>query len=107
MGAPPVTAPLPETERASGLRREISVSRPSAPLVYFYAVMIYFRLQLAEALPPATLEKIGEELLLHVEKIEHLRAELDKEISSLDRGEGRPLEINDVIRRARSRYGKT
>ena len=42
-------------------------------------------------LPPAAQEKIGEELLLHVETVDRLRGELDKGIRSLDRGEGREL----------------
>jgi len=58
------------------------------------------------ALPPAAQEKIGEELLSHVKKMEHLRAKLDKGIQSLDRGEGKSLDIEDVIRRARAQYGR-
>ena len=58
------------------------------------------------ALPSAAQEKIGEELLSHVKKVERLRADLDKGIRSLDRGEGKPLDIEDVIRRARAQYGR-
>lgn len=58
-------------------------------------------------LPPKAQEKIGEDLLLHVKKIERLRAKLAAGIQSLDRGEGRKLDIKDVIKRARARYGKT
>jgi hypothetical protein len=57
-------------------------------------------------LPPAAQEKIGEELLLHVEKVERLRAALDKGIQSLDRGEGREVNIQKVIKRARALYGR-
>ena len=61
----------------------------------------------AATLPAAAQEKIGEELLSHVKKVERLRAKLDQGIKSLDRGEGKPLDIDDVIRRARSQYGRS
>jgi hypothetical protein len=57
-----------------------------------------------ETLPEAAQEKIGGELLDYVDKVERLRAELQKGIDSLDRGEGRPLEIDDIIHRARARH---
>jgi hypothetical protein len=51
-------------------------------------------------------EKIGRELLAHVEKLRSLRADLAKGIRSLDKGAGRKLDIEDVIRRARRRNAK-
>ncbi|MEY9142125.1 hypothetical protein ABIF00_000109, partial [Bradyrhizobium elkanii] len=36
-------------------------------------------------LPEATQDKIGEELLLHVDKVRQLRAKLEKGIASLER----------------------
>ena len=57
-------------------------------------------------LPPATQEKIGEELMLHVENLRRLRAKLDKGIGSLERGEGREIDIEEVITRARAQYGR-
>ena len=57
-------------------------------------------------LPPAAQEKIGEELLLHVETVDRLRAKLDKGIRSLDRGEGRELNIQNVIKRARIQHAR-
>jgi hypothetical protein len=57
-------------------------------------------------LSPAAQEKIGEELLLHVETVDRLRAELDKGIRSLDLGLGRELNIPDVIKRARIQYAR-
>ena len=57
------------------------------------------------ALPEAAQQKIGEELLLHVEKVRRLRSELEKGIHSLDHREGRELHIKDVIKRARAHYG--
>lgn len=56
-------------------------------------------------LPPAAQEKIDEELLLHVEMLDRLRAELDKGIRSLDRIEGWELNIQDVIKHARNAGG--
>ena len=56
------------------------------------------------ALPEATQQSIAEDLLAHVENVEHLRAELQKGIDSLDRGEGQELDIEHVIRTARAAY---
>jgi Arc/MetJ-type ribon-helix-helix transcriptional regulator len=56
-------------------------------------------------LPETTQEKIGEDLLLHLDKLRRLRAKIEKGIESLDRGEGRQLDIDDVIRRARANHG--
>jgi hypothetical protein len=57
-------------------------------------------------LPLAAQEKIGEELLLHVESVDHLRAEVTKGIQSLDRGEGLELDVPDIIKRARREYAR-
>ena len=59
-----------------------------------------------ETLPDAAQEKIGRELLAHVEKLRTLRADIEKGIRSLDKGAGRELDIEDVIRRARRRNAK-
>jgi hypothetical protein len=55
-------------------------------------------------LPPATQEKIGEELIAHVDKMERLRGELQKGVRSLERGEGKELDMTDVIKRARAQH---
>jgi hypothetical protein len=57
----------------------------------------------ALSLPEADQEKIGRELLTHVEKIRALRADLEAGVKSLDAGLGKPLNIEDVIKRARAR----
>ena len=57
------------------------------------------------SLPEADQEKIGQELLEHVEKLRSLRSEIDKGIRSLDAGKGKKLKIEDVIRQARERHG--
>ncbi len=59
-----------------------------------------------ERLPKDIQERIGRELLAHVEKLRSLRADLAKGIRSLDKGAGRELDIEDVIKRARKRYAK-
>jgi hypothetical protein len=46
-------------------------------------------------------------LLSHVEKLRHLRAEIDKGIRSLDAGEGKPLDIQDFLRRKNERHGRS
>jgi len=56
-------------------------------------------------LPEEAQEKIGEELIAHVEKVKRLRSELQKGVSSLDLGEGKELDIHEVIVRARRQYG--
>ena len=61
----------------------------------------------AEKLPNAVQERIGRELLTHIEKLRSLRADLEKGIQSLDKGAGRELDIEDVIRRARRRNART
>ena len=58
------------------------------------------------ALPEATQQSIAEDLIALVESVEHLRAELQKGIESLDRGKGQDLDIEQVIRTARAAYGR-
>jgi hypothetical protein len=58
-------------------------------------------------LPDTDQEQIGQRLLSHVEKLRRLRAELDKGIRSLDAGEGRPLDIEDFLRRENERHGRS
>jgi hypothetical protein len=56
------------------------------------------------ALPEATQQSIAEGLIAHVESVEHLRAELQKGIDSLDHGGGQELDIEQVIKTARAEY---
>jgi hypothetical protein len=58
------------------------------------------------ALPEATQQSIAEDIIAHVESVEHLRAELQKGLNSLDRGEGQELDIDRVIRTARAEYDR-
>jgi hypothetical protein len=57
-------------------------------------------------LPQADQDKIGREILEHVERIRLLRADLQAGIDSLDAGKGRKLDMSNVIERARARHGK-
>jgi hypothetical protein len=59
-----------------------------------------------EALPEADQEQIGRELLEYALKLRALRADLQAVADSLDRGEGRELDMDDVIRRARERHAR-
>jgi hypothetical protein len=56
-------------------------------------------------LPESDREAIGRELLAHVEKLRALRADLATGLRSLDRGEGREVDVNRVIGRARREHG--
>ena len=58
-------------------------------------------------LPDADQEQIGRKLLSHVEKLNTLRAEIDKGIRALHAGKGSALDIEDFLRRKNSRHGGT
>jgi hypothetical protein len=51
------------------------------------------------ALPDADQEQIGRQLLSHLEKLRKLREELDGGVRSLDAGNGRTVDIDEVVRR--------
>jgi hypothetical protein len=55
-------------------------------------------------LPDADQEQIGRRLLSHVEKLRKLRAAVDMGIRSLEQGEGRPLDIEELLREKNERY---
>ena len=59
-----------------------------------------------EALPEAEQDRIARELIDYVEKLSALRADVAIGIRELDAGQGRPLDIEDVIRQARAEHGK-
>ena len=52
----------------------------------------------ATSLPQSGQETIGRQLLSRVEKLRRLRADIDKGIRSLDAGENRELNIDEIIR---------
>ena len=58
-------------------------------------------------LPDADQEQIGRKLLLHIETLRRLRADIDQGISSLDAGQGRELNVADLIRRKNEQHGRS
>lgn len=60
----------------------------------------------AAALPEAAQEKIGREVIDYIDKLNALRADIESGIRQLDAGEGRELDIDDVLRRAREAHAK-
>jgi hypothetical protein len=64
-------------------------------------------MQRVSALPEATQQSIAEELIAHVETVEHLRAELQKGINSLDRDQGQEIDIEKLIKVARAQYERS
>ena len=60
----------------------------------------------ARHLPVADQERIGEDFGKYLDDLASLRGQLDQGIRSLDAGLGIELDIEQVIARARSAYGK-
>ena len=58
------------------------------------------------ALPEAAQEQIGRELLDRVDALKRLQAEVEIGIRQLYAGEGRPLDIEDVIKQAREAHAR-
>jgi hypothetical protein len=56
-------------------------------------------------LPDTDQEQIARKLLSHVEKLNALRAEIDKGIRSLDEGKGGTLNTEEFLRRKHSGHG--
>jgi hypothetical protein len=59
-----------------------------------------------EALPEAEQDRIARELIDYLDKLKALRAEVEIGIRQLDAGEGRDLNIEDVINQAREEHGR-
>jgi hypothetical protein len=58
----------------------------------------------AARLPEAEQERLGRDLLAHIEKLRGLREGIDKGLRSLDAGAGRELDIEAVIARAHRKH---
>jgi hypothetical protein len=56
-------------------------------------------------LPAADQETIGQKLLAHVEKLRALRHDIDKGLRSLDRGEGKPFDVEEFLRDMNKGHG--
>ncbi len=78
------------------------------PACYIIGMVKSLELAMAEIanLSDAAQEDIGRKLLAHVEKLRALRDEINKGIASLDRGEGRPLDVEDFLRRMNEGRGR-
>jgi hypothetical protein len=57
-------------------------------------------------LPESDQEEIARQLLAYIDKIRRLRADLQAGVDSLDAGRGRPLDMDEVVARARRRAGR-
>ena len=57
----------------------------------------------AAELPEAAQDLIGQEILERIAELAELRAKIQVGIDELDAGLGRPLDVEDVIRRGRKR----
>jgi hypothetical protein len=57
-------------------------------------------------LPEADQQKIGRELLSHLEKLRRLCVEIDNGIQSLSAGRGEALDIEDFLRGVNARHGR-
>lgn len=58
----------------------------------------------AARLPEAEQDRLGREILHHLEKLQGLRAEIDRGVRSLDSGHGGELDIEALIARARQKH---
>jgi hypothetical protein len=59
-----------------------------------------------EALPEADQDRIARELIDYLDKLNALRADVQKGIRQLDAGEGRELNIEEFLREMRAQYRK-
>ena len=60
----------------------------------------------AAALPEAAQEQLGREMLERIDSLAELRAALEVGVRQLDAGEGKELDIEEVIKRARAAHAK-
>lgn len=60
----------------------------------------------ASELPEAAQEHIGRELLVHLDRLTTLRAEIDIGVQELDSGLGSELDIEAFLKEARMRHAK-
>ena len=67
---------------------------------------IQLAMEKAATLPEAAQERIGRDVLEHIESLAELRAELEVGIKQLDAGLGEELDMDEVIARARRAHEK-
>jgi hypothetical protein len=63
-------------------------------------------MQKAAALPEATQEELGRALLIHIDRLSDLRAEIESGLRELDAGLGEDLDMEDVLRQAREEHAR-
>jgi hypothetical protein len=61
----------------------------------------------ASKLSPEAQEQLGRELLERIDSLEALRAEIDLGVKELDAGLGKPLDVEDLLRQARTEHGRS
>jgi len=61
----------------------------------------------AAALPEATQEQLGRELLERIDTLAKLRIEIEAGVRELDAGLGEELDIEDIIRQARDEHARS
>ena len=71
--------------------------RPRAAIDVRMTTLLQQAFEAASRLPDAEQDRIGRELKAYLEKLERLRADIDESIRSLDAGEGRELDIEEII----------
>ena len=59
-----------------------------------------------ESLPESEQDRIARELIGYLDRLNVLRAEVEIGTRHIDAGEGRELDIDDVIKQAREEYGR-
>jgi hypothetical protein len=60
----------------------------------------------AAELPEAAQEQLGREMLERIDSLAELRAALEVGVRQLDAGEGKELDIEEVIKRAHATHAK-
>jgi imidazolonepropionase-like amidohydrolase len=65
-----------------------------------------FAMSKARSLPEAAQEQLGREVLLRVETLDGLRAAIELGVRQLDAGEGRELDMEEIIADAHREYGR-
>jgi hypothetical protein len=59
----------------------------------------------AAELPEAAQEQLGRELLVRIDTLSKLRAEIDIGLQQLDEGKGEELDLEDFLRQVRKDHG--
>jgi hypothetical protein len=76
---------------------------PGAAIGVPMTTLLQQAFEAASRLPDPEQDRIGRELKAYLEKLERLRADVDEGIRSLDAGEGRELDIEEIVERANAR----